>query len=70
MTTRCAKTRDGEALDVVGDGVVAAFDQRQRLHGAVQRLRAARADAQRQRFVGARPLDDGEHVIDQRFVHA
>ena len=39
--------RDGQALDVVRDRVVAAFDQGQRLHGAVQRLAAARADAER-----------------------
>ena len=57
----------GQALDVVGDGVIAAVEQRQSLRRAEERLGAARADAQGQRFVGARLLDDGEHVIDQRF---
>ena len=63
------ENRHGQPLDVVGDGVIAAFHQRQRLRRAVQRLRAARADAQRQRFVRARLLHDGEHVIHQRFIH-
>ncbi len=57
---------NGEALDVVGNGVVAAFEQGQRLHGAEERLRAARADAEHQRFVVARLLDDGQHVVDER----
>ena len=34
ITTRCANSGDGEPLHVIGNGVVAAFEQRQRLHGA------------------------------------
>ena len=68
-TTRCANTGTDESLHVVGRDVVAAFDRGQRLRRAIQRLRAARAHAHRQRFVGARSFDDGEHVVDQRFVH-
>ena len=39
---------DGQTLHVVGDGVVAAFDERDGLHSAVERLAAARADAERE----------------------
>ena len=61
--------RRGQALDVVRNRIFAAFQKRQRLHRAVEGLRAARAHAQRQRFVIARLLDDGEHVIHHRLFH-
>ena len=60
--------RDHQALHVVRNHVLAAFHQRQRLRRAIQRLRSARADAHRQRFMAARLLDDREHVIHQAVV--
>jgi hypothetical protein len=67
--TRCAEHRRRQALHVVRNGVLAPLQQRQRLHRAEQRLRAARAYSQGQRFVRARLFHDGQHVIDQRLLH-
>ena len=69
ITTRCANTGAASRLTSSGIAYSRPFDQRQRLHRAVQRLRSARADTQRQRFMRARALDDREHVVDQRFFH-
>ena len=70
ITTRCANSGRGQALHVVGDGVIAAFDQGQRL-----RRRGYSACEPRGLTPSASDswlrvlLDDGEHVIDQRLVH-
>src|SRR5262249_7733584 len=40
--------RRGETFDVIRNGEVAAFNHRQRLHRAIQRLAAARAHPERQ----------------------
>ena len=69
ITTRCAKRGRGEPFDIVRNGKLAAFEQCQRLHGAVQGLRTARAHAQSQGFMVACLLHDGEHVIHQGVFH-
>ena len=59
----------GENLHIVRQGISAAFDQRVGLHRAIQRLRAAGADAEREPFMRARALDERQHVVDDRFIH-
>jgi len=50
--TRCPKT-GAAGVHVVRNGVFAPLQQRQRLHRTEQRLRAARADPEGERFVRA-----------------
>ena len=61
--------RHHQPLHVVRNRVVAAFHSASACAARIQRLRAARTHAQRQRFVRARPLHDRQHVIHQRLVH-
>ncbi len=60
--------RDGEALDVVGGYECATFEEGECLGGAVERLRATGADAERERVVCASLFDNGEKVVDERVV--
>ena len=62
--------RNDQTLDIVGDHVVAALHHCEGLRGAVKGLCAAGAHAQRKSLMSARLLDDGEHVVHQRIVHA
>src|SRR5262249_43860097 len=62
--------RDDEALDVIGDGVVAPFSERQPLYGAEKGDGAARADPEGQVFVLARPADDLQQVIVDGLIDA
>ena len=60
--------RHGQPLDVVGHDVVAPFDQRQRLAGAIQAQSAAGAGAHMQIVAIARGFDQIEQVVVDRFV--
>ena len=61
--------RHDQALEIVGQAVIAAFEKRARLRGAMQHHGAARADAQAELFGLARALDDFERVVEQAVVH-
>ncbi len=69
IITRCPNTGARQALHVVRNGVIAPFEEGQRLHRAEKGLRAARADPQGERFVRARLFHDSQHVIDQGLLH-
>ncbi len=60
--------RDGQRLDVVGDHVVAARDQRQALRRPVERQGPAGADADVQVLPLAGRVDDVEQVVGDRVV--
>ena len=57
-----------QPFDVVRKDLVPAFDERERLAGAVQSLGSAGADAQREGLVISGPFDDREHVVDEGVV--
>lgn len=59
---------DGEAFDVVGEGVIAAFEEGEGLDSAEEGLGAAGADAEGEQLAGAGGVHDGEHVADEGLI--
>ena len=61
--------RHDQALEIVGQAIVAAFEESAGLRGAMEHHGAAGADAEAQLLGLARAFDDFERVIEQAFVH-
>ena len=60
--------RNDQALEIVGQAIVAAFEESAGLRGAMEHDGASRAYAQAQLLGLARALDDVERVVEQAVV--
>lgn len=64
-----SETGNYKVLYIVRDAEAAAFDNGIRLSGTEKSERTARADAELERFVPSRRIDDLEQIIRQHFVN-